>query len=114
MPKGWPFEGQGTHGYPKYGWWKEWYPEEEWGLEYIRDAMVNGSAGVAEALGEVGAEELSGEEGKDEAELADAATFGGEKAATGEAERKKNKGKNKNSGNKILNTTLETMNKTAG
>lgn len=25
-------------GYPKYGWWQKWYPEETWGLEY---AQVN-------------------------------------------------------------------------
>lgn len=37
MPEGWPFEGQGEKEWPKYGWWQGWYPDEDFGLEYIKD-----------------------------------------------------------------------------
>lgn len=111
MPEGWPMRGQGTDGYPRYGWWKQWYPEEEWGLEYIRDNMVNeteeavGGSGNGEV--EAGAD-MSEEEAKEEGELADAATFGGAEAVKEELEAQKGENKNEEAGKNSGHTDSDT------
>lgn len=53
IPAGWPYTGQGTNGYPKYGWWQKTYPNETWGLEFMAP-YVNASVVVpADGLGDL-------------------------------------------------------------
>jgi len=39
IPQGWPYNGQGTNGYPVYGWWQKVYPGEDFDLAYIAAGM---------------------------------------------------------------------------
>ena len=58
MPKGWPYDGQGTNGYPIYGWWQRAYPGEEWGLGYIAQGMNQTIPIPEDSVSHEGADEI--------------------------------------------------------
>ena len=49
FPEGWPYVGQGVNGWPEYGWWQKWYPNQDFGLTYIKEGMQDGATNVSVA-----------------------------------------------------------------